>query len=269
MGAAPSVPMYGFASLQRAGRSEILGPMSRSTLARALSLALLVILGCRSTAPAERAVPHGPHHAGVERDHRDRHGPPELSAYVERLQSDDRVAELRPDAVAARLELAPDAVVADLGCGPGVFALALARAVPRGFVLAADVEPGQLDALRARLAAEGVHNVVPVLASYEDAHLPPGRVDLVLVADTYHHLEDRPAYFARLARCLVPGGRLAIVEYLPGDLPVGPPADHKVAPEVRAAELAEAGFRLERRIEGVHRFHDFEVWRLDGPAAGL
>lgn len=222
--------------------------MSGSRHLRAAALALLLLAGaCRSGAPA--------------RDHRDVHGPPSVEGYIARLGSPARVEELRPEATVAALELAPDAVVADLGCGPGVFALPLARAVPRGVVYAVDVEPRQLDALRERVAAQGLANVVPVLASYGDAHLPPGRVDLVLIADTYHHLERRTEYVARLARCLRPAGRLALVEYKPGDLAAGPPARHKVAPETRARELEAAGFRLERRFE-LHRLHDFEVWAL-------
>lgn len=226
---------------------------------------------CRSTEGAAlHAHPAHDHDAGtVERDHRDRHGPPQLDAYVERLRSEERIRELRPTVVATHLELAPDAVVADLGCGPGVFTFALAEAVPRGVVYAVDVEPGQLDLVRETIAATRVRNVVPVLASYADAHLPPGRIDLILIADTYHHIEDREAYFRRLARALVPGGGLAIVEYLPGDLPVGPPADHKVEPAVRAAELSRAGFELAARFDDVHRWHDFEVWRLGGASTRL
>jgi len=246
------------------------------SLPRALAPALLALLlsplaalgaGCRS------ADPHAPHAApGADADtaaepNRDRHGMADVERYIEVLGSESRVAELRVPEVVAALALPADAVVADIGCGPGVFALPFARACPDGYVLAVDVEPRQLDALRERLLAEDVANVVPVLGSYSDPHLPPGRVDLIFVADTYHHLEDRVAYFERLARALAPGGRLALVEYLPGDLPVGPPADHKLPAGVREAELGEAGWRLERRFE-LHRYHAFDVWvRADDPVS--
>ncbi|MBW2274432.1 MAG: class I SAM-dependent methyltransferase [Deltaproteobacteria bacterium] len=194
---------------------------------------------------------------------RDRHGPPDTEAYIAQLLRADRLEMLQPERVIAKLALPEDAVVADLGCGPGVFALPLGQHLKRGMVYAVDVEPRQLDALRGRLEAEGVTNVVPVLASYSNPHLPPGRVDLVLVVDTYHHIDDRAQYFRGLRAALRPGARLVLLEYEPGDLPVGPPASHKVPTEKRMAELREAGYELEESFDSI-RYHDFEVWSASG-----
>lgn len=201
------------------------------------------------------------HGESASRDHRDRHGPPSLERYIQVLVSDQRVAELRVDETISCLALAPDAVVADIGCGPGVFALPLARACPSGVIYGADVEPGQLDALRARMKEAGLTNIVPVLASHHDPHLPPGRVDLILISDTWHHIEDRDHYLRRLAAVLAPGGRLAFVEYKPGDLPFGPPAEHKLAAGQREQELKAAGWELLESFD-LHTWHDFEIWQL-------
>jgi len=209
-------------------------------------LALVLLAGaCAAPAP--------------EAGNRDRHGPSDVDEYIERLESPTRLSELRPGVVVERLALAPDAWVADIGCGPGVFALPFARALPRGLVFAADVEPRQLDRLRERTDEAGLRNVVPVLASYADPHLPDGRFDLVFIGDTYHHFSDRVAYVRELARLLRPGGRLAILEYKPGPLPVGPPPDHKLGPGELERELTEAGWRLETRFD-THAYHDFQVW---------
>ena len=212
-------------------------------------VALLLLFGCVSTHPAP-----GP--AG----NRDRHGPPDVERYIRGLQRDERVRELAPEQVIDRLGIPPDAVVADLGSGPGVFTLPLARHLSRGLVYAVDVEPRQLDALRARLLAEEISNVVPVLASYGNPHLPPAGVDWILIVDTYHHLEDRVHYLRRLRSDLAAGGRIVILEYKSGPLPVGPPADHKLSRGQRAAELEEAGFHLVERRDS-HRYHDLEVWQ--------
>jgi len=194
---------------------------------------------------------------------RDRHGPPDVDRYIERLQSADRVRELDPEGTIRVLGIPPAATVADLGVGPGVFALPLARHLSEGLVYAVDVEPQQLDALRERLIAEGLENVVPVLASYSDPHLPNGAIDWMLIVDTYHHLEDRVDYLRTLRNDLAQSGRLVILEYKPGELPVGPPADHKLSHEQRFGELRQAGFELVERFD-MHRFHDFEVRRPTG-----
>jgi SAM-dependent methyltransferase len=66
-------------------------------------------------------------------------------------------------------------------------------------------------------------------------------VDLLLVANTYHHLEARPEYLVRIVASLAPGGRLVIIDFKKGDLPVGPPDEMKLAPESVRAELESAG----------------------------
>ena len=196
---------------------------------------------------------------------RDLHGPRDTASYIDRLRSAERLRELKPELVAQnifdRAGLKADSVIADIGCGPDVFAWPLARLVPGGFIFAVDVEPAQLDALRAGLLERKIDNVVPVLASYSTPHLPPESCDAIFIADTYHHIEDRHAYMTLLRKRLAPGGFLVLLEYKDGDLPVGPPAKHKVPKEERHAELVAAGFELDRELS-THIFHDFEFWRL-------
>lgn len=211
----------------------------------------LLLLACASTTNGGDA--------GGARENRDPHGPSDVAAYIAGLESNARIEDLDPDTVLAKLALEPNAVVADIGCGPGVFSLRFARAVPRGAVYAVDVEPKQLDALRGQLLAGGFENVVPVLASYSTPHLPPASCDLIFIADTYHHIDDRVAYMHRLLRVLRRGGRLALLEYKPGPLPVGPPPEKKLAEGVMERELTEAGWTRSARFN-THKNHSFEVW---------
>ncbi|HEY5624043.1 MAG TPA: class I SAM-dependent methyltransferase [Gammaproteobacteria bacterium] len=195
----------------------------------------------------------------AQEGNRDPHGPEDVQSLIESLLDEARVSELRPDRVISALMLPEDAIVADLGSGPGVFTLPLAQQVHRGVVYAVDVEPRQLDALRQRLIEADLDNVVPVLASFSTPHLPPAHLDLILVVDTYHHIENRAEYFRQLRSMLRPGGRLAIIEYKSGELPTGPPVEAKLSEGVRADELVEAGYSLLRTFE-IHDYHDFELW---------
>jgi SAM-dependent methyltransferase len=79
-------------------------------------------------------------------------------------------------------------------------------------------------------------------------------VDVVLVVDTYHHLPNRPVYFRELRRSLKPGGRVAIVDFRK-DAPDGPPAHFRFTPEQIAAEMKEAGYRLEATHDFLPRQH--------------
>jgi SAM-dependent methyltransferase len=226
---------------------------------RRIGLALLALASsCRSVPPhAPPTAPAAPPPA----TNRDPHGNPDIAGYIKTLQSDSRVADLQVDLVVQKLALPADAVIGDLGCGPGVFAVAFAKACPNGVVFACDIEPAQLDQVREKIHAQGLKNVVPVLASPDDPHFPPARCDVVFIGDTYHHLDDRVAYMRRLQSVLKPGGRLVLLEYKPGKLPVGPSAEHKLQPGVLEGELAEAGYVRVEKFD-THPWHDFEVWRV-------
>jgi len=168
-----------------------------------------------------------------------------------------RDAWQQPDRVVADLALAPGAKVADLGSGGGYFSFRLARAVgPSGRVYAVDVDAGMTEHVAEEAAELGLANLTSVLAAPDDPRLPE-RVDLVFTSNTYHHLSDRAAYFARVReRSLVPGGRVAIVEFRP-DV-----TGHSTARETIEQEMTAAGFRLEKAFDYLERQH-FLVFRAD------
>ena len=64
---------------------------------------------------------------------------------------------------------------------------------------------------------------------------------MVFLCNTYHHIEDRAAYFDRLRTDLKEDGRVAIVDFRL-DSERGPP--HKLDPAQLTAELVRAGYEL-------------------------
>jgi ubiquinone/menaquinone biosynthesis C-methylase UbiE len=119
--------------------------------------------------------------------------------------------EPAPDVeVLERHGLNPESTVVDLGCGTGVFALAVA---PRcGRVVAVDVSPAMTAVLRAKLADAAAANVTVVQAgflSYEHAGDPP---DFVFTRNALHQLPDfwKGVALARIASMLQPGGVLRL-----------------------------------------------------------
>jgi len=156
-----------------------------------------------------------------------------------------RDAWQKPRELIAALALTPGSTVADLGAGTGYLEPYLAAAVgARGSVLAIETEAPLVAHLRQRAERERLANVVPILASFDNPRLPRAGVDLLLIVDTYHHFDHRRAYLPQLAAALRPGGRIAIVDWKPGELPEGPAPDHKLPPEQVIAEMQAAGFTL-------------------------
>ena len=155
-----------------------------------------------------------------------------------------------PDEVVRVLGIKPGETVADLGAGGGYFTFLLARAVgPRGKVYAVDVDPAMVEYLKARAAREGFANVEVVLAAEDDPRLPPGALDLVFTCNTYHHLPERPTYFARLKQYLRADGRIAIIDYARGSGFLTRVFGHATPDTVVRDEMHSAGYTLEAAFE--------------------
>ena len=71
-------------------------------------------------------------------------------------------------------------------------------------VYAVDVTDRTVETLRHRASALGYANVVVVKGELEDPLLPDGTIDLVLLCNSYHHIDEQPAYFDRLRGDLSP-----------------------------------------------------------------
>ncbi len=148
----------------------------------------------------------------------------------------------QPDRVVAELGVRPGGRVADLGAGGGYFTFRLARAVgPSGVVYAVDTDRDMPPALAAQAVEQGLSNVVGVHAKPEDPCLPEP-VDLVFLANAYHHIPDHPTYFANVAQYLKSAGRVAIIEARPRGL--HRLFGHATPPEAIRSALEAAGFTL-------------------------
>jgi len=118
-----------------------------------------------------------------------------------------------------------------------------------GKVLAIDVEPKLVGYMKERAVREKLPQMHAALIKPDDPGLPEGGVDLVIVVDTWHHIDERVRYLAKVARGLKADGRVAVVDFKKGSLPVGPPDEHKLAPEQIVGEFERAGWSLVRRDE--------------------
>jgi ubiquinone/menaquinone biosynthesis C-methylase UbiE len=151
-----------------------------------------------------------------------------------------RDAWQRPGEVLRALELESAMTVADVGAGTGYFAVRLARAVPRGEVIATDIEPDMVRFLNERARREGLTNLRALQGTHSASGLAAGSVDRILVVHVWHHLGDRKAYARDLAAGLRPDGRVFVVDFQP-TAHRGPPVETRVAPEAVIAALESAG----------------------------
>jgi ubiquinone/menaquinone biosynthesis C-methylase UbiE len=86
---------------------------------------------------------------------------------------------LSPERLAERLELNEAARVLELGPGPGYFSRAVARRIPRGYLMLADLQREMLQKASTKLARSGLGNVG--FAQANGSALPVHSGELTLV----------------------------------------------------------------------------------------
>jgi SAM-dependent methyltransferase len=167
----------------------------------------------------------------------------DVQKYIAFLEREDRALWQKPDDVVSALRLRGDETLVDLGAGSGYFAFRFAKALPRGQVVASDVEAEMVRHVHHKVMTEAVTNVRATLIEPAAPVVPDG-TDVVFVCDVLHHVKDREGWLARIASQMKPGARLALIEFREGDLPEGPPAAAKI-PRAELLRLATAaGFAL-------------------------
>ena len=172
------------------------------------------------------------------------------------LERSGRRQEEGTDILLRELKLKPTDVVADIGAGTGFFSFPMARLVPRGQVLAVDIQPEMIAELERNKLSNKAPNVRPVLGTTQDPRLPAGGVDLVLIVDAYHEF-DHPREMARAIRAaLRPGtGRLVLVEYRAEDDNVPIKQIHKMSVAQARKEMAAVGLEFVEVTEALPQQH--------------
>ena len=132
--------------------------------------------------------------------------------------------------------VAPGMTVLEPGPGVGHFTLELARlAGPAGRVVAVDVQPRMLQALRRRAARAQLLDRIDVRLARPDSLGVTdlaGRVDFVLAFAVVHEVPAAAHFFDEVAATLKPGGTLLLAE------PAGHVGAQQFAATLRTAERA-------------------------------
>jgi len=161
------------------------------------------------------------------------------------VESASRDEWQRPDEVVRALGLRDHQVVVDLGAGTGYFTRRLAEAVaPSGRAIALEIEASLVRSLVADAKRWDLINYEARLVPPDDPMLRPASVDVIFVCDTYHHINDRIAYFRNARQSLRPEGRLVIVDFV--RTPENP--EHSIVKPDVIDELRQAGYRFAREF---------------------
>jgi ubiquinone/menaquinone biosynthesis C-methylase UbiE len=165
------------------------------------------------------------------------------------LEGPDRDAWQRPDQIMDALQIGEGSVVADLGAGGGWFTVRLAQRVrPNGRVIAEDIQPQMVEAIKRRVQREGYGKDVDVVqGTADDPRLPRGALDAVLIVDAYHEIEHPVTLLRNVRAALKPTGALGIINFTKDGGGPGPDMDIRVDAEKVIADATAAGLELRKR----------------------
>lgn len=181
---------------------------------------------------------------------------PLLALLVLLLTTGCAQAQYEADArwLAVNLPLTDSSVIADVGAGEGELTIALAEYIGEaGRIYSTELGEGSIDELRAAIEDAALTNTpVTVRAGRSDrTNLPEACCDALVMRRVYHHIDDPGPWNENLYRTLKPGGRLAIIDFLPwGGTQAEDPENrdqgdtHGINAETIVRELERAGFTI-------------------------
>lgn len=171
-----------------------------------------------------------------------------VNKYHQELDNSERDDWQMPERVIDSLQLSKNVHIVDIGMGTGYFVLRIAEQLSDATVLGLDVEPKMIAAVQQQAQQRKLHNVTAQLVTTGKIvpFLKP--VDRILCVNTYHHIPNSTSYFAQCIPQLQPEGTIAIIDFtLTAEM--GPPKKHRVSATQVIAEMKNAGYTLQKKID--------------------
>jgi len=164
---------------------------------------------------------------------------------IQESEDPDRVTWQNPEMVIAKMGDISNLVVADIGAGTGYFALRIVK--KGGVVIGIDIDQKSIDYIEERkseLSPEVARRLTTRLTAPDDPGIKPDETDWVLIVNTYYIIDDRINYLKKVLDGVKKNGKIMIVDFKSGDMPVGPNDSIKVPVTKAISDIKSAGFRI-------------------------
>lgn len=218
-------------------------PMKKLTLL----LTLILCLACKSEHRNANTDEPKKHEHSTHEDGHSKHGSANeymhqssVMDLIERFESPERDAYQKPVEVLNYLGDLQGKTIMDIGAGSGYFSIKLAKKGAK--VIAADVNDEFLEYIQNRITKNGFNTIETRKIPFDSPNLKEEEADMVLIVNTYHHIEDRLTYFDKVKKGTKDSGELIIIDFFKSETPVGPPVHHKISIDTVVDELKKAGY---------------------------
>ncbi len=133
--------------------------------------------------------------------------------------------------------------IADIGAGTGYFTFRLAPFAQK--VIAIDIDSLFLSYIEDKRdeSPEEIYEKIEIrLSQPDDPLLINSEIDIALIVNTFHFINNRIDYLKKIKQGIRIGGKLVIVDFKEGSMPVGPSEETKISPSTAVDEVMKAGF---------------------------
>jgi len=169
------------------------------------------------------------------------------------LERSSRANEESPNLAVDLLDLKKDMIIADFGAGTGYFTSKLARKC--SIVYAVDIQQEMLDINAKQMRNKNINNVKFILGFTDRTGLPKNSLDLVILVDVYHELENPLEIMNDIKSSLNQTGKVALIEYRKEDPTVPIKPLHKMSVEQVVKEMRQVNLKLHSNIQELPRQH--------------
>lgn len=166
---------------------------------------------------------------------------------AEILDSTERIRFLNPESILDKLGLSKEMILADLGCGTGYFTIPASLRVKKVYAL--DVQQEMLDILSEKIKKQKIANIEAILSEESRIPLADGSVDVLLMGNVFHELEDRSSILNEVKRILLSGGLLVIIDWKKMEMDFGPPIEERLTAEEVISICRDSGFEVREQSD--------------------
>ncbi len=166
---------------------------------------------------------------------------------IEILESSERLQFLNTNTILDKVGLSGEMILADLGCGTGYFTIPASQRVNKVYAL--DVQQRMLDILRNKIEKQKISNIQAILSEESHIPLPDNSVDVLLMGNVFHELEDRDSILNEVKRILSGEKKLVIIDWLKIEMDFGPPVEERLTAEEVISVCEDKGFKVQEQSD--------------------
>ena len=160
---------------------------------------------------------------------------------------------MNPDKIVEELRIKSGMTVADFGCGAGYFTIPVAKKIKNsGKIYAIDVLNETLEGVLSKAKLYDLLNIETIRANIETvggSKIKSGSVDLVVLANILFQCNDHNSVLTEAKRILKNNGSIAIVDWIPQKVPLGPKYEHCLSEENVKKLSIKNGLKVVRKID--------------------